>query len=361
MDGQQVLSKLDYCLIFIGCKVFKVNRMQRFFNYLFRFLVYLNISLLLAVLITKFDAARYLVWMRFALVFLAPATMHTMLTLRLEKIRHLVNSIVDTLSTSGRRSVCRQSLVFVAINVAFVALDLAFHLMSYYGQVDGHHNEKYFVWKNLDIEWYQIVAILVVSIIADATIVRRWVLVIVSLYSVVLISWSKCHGELISAGTVISVINPELCDNLIKKKKQLQALKTEFNDCFAVFPLLILSTLFLESSGLFMRVRYDGMNLSNMVRLALYAINMTLTIFLVLLAINVQRNELIGNQQVIGDWRLRLACVTDSDVKTDFKETFNYYKPLDAILFDLDRTLFLGFAGSLITFTVMTLQFKGSE
>ncbi|KAI1296551.1 hypothetical protein HDE_04793 [Halotydeus destructor] len=222
----------------------------------------------------------------------------------------------------------------------------------------GHQPEKYFIGKSFNDDWYEKEFILVLSIISDATLIRRWVLVIVSLYTVALISWSKAHSEAISIGTAIKVLSPELCESLIKMKKQLNVLKSEFNDCFAIFPLLILSGLFLESSGLIQSINVDGVSLTNLARLVMYTANMLLTVFLVILAIKVQRAELQGNQLLIADMRSRLAPVVDAEVKAEFKRAFKEYQPLDAILFDLDRSLFLGFAGSLVSFTVMVLQFK---
>ncbi|KAI1294172.1 hypothetical protein HDE_06134 [Halotydeus destructor] len=281
-----------------------------------------------------------------------PLTVEWYLISRSKHIRAVLDRFVSTLGAHKKQLLRKYSIASLVCCCFFVTCDIAIHLM-WYIQLDYENHNDVILDAVQDSTWQQ--AVLILLAYMNITLTRRWIITTANLYVIALISWSIAFSEDVEARKSVILLDETACLDLIKLKKRFDKLKKQFNDCFAIFLFLIFAAMFIESSSLIILLKFNGFSWMNIARICFYTINMTALVMLVVAIMRIEEKESSQYQSLIEDWRSRLVDVR-TDIKEDFSDTFSRRKPLDAIFFEIDKSLFLKFASSLATITVMIVQ-----
>ncbi|KAI1295532.1 hypothetical protein HDE_05522 [Halotydeus destructor] len=185
---------------------------------------------------------------------------------------------------------------------------------------------------------------------------KQWYLVSVLIYIVNLIQWSM--AETIFIAQLADRRNAHQISAIIKRRQLLNNVKRHFNDVFCPFPLIWLTSLFLQSSGLILNMqgRPDSIEYYRLIVYGLEAIFMVVILGLVIFLENRNKEAM---RKLLSELDLFNRPATDLAELQDWfklKDCMNENVELHAMLFKLDRSLILGFIGSLITFSVMFVQ-----
>ncbi|KAI1290188.1 hypothetical protein HDE_08968 [Halotydeus destructor] len=186
---------------------------------------------------------------------------------------------------------------------------------------------------------------------------KHWVIIMSSLYCVVLASWSATNQHFMASAMLAGRLSDEQCITLMRKRQQFNNLKRRINQHFAWFPFLFFASLFIESAGVIMHVR-KRIDFSNTEKLVVLSNNLVFTMVTLIVAITVHERDSDADRiYLAGTWK-HLALVKDSNVRRSFRKAFSEEIPFTAILFVMNQTVLLEFLSSLISFTVMLIQFN---
>ncbi|KAI1294166.1 hypothetical protein HDE_06133 [Halotydeus destructor] len=290
--------------------------------------------------------------MRAIVVYLMPLAVQTYLIFRSRQIATFLYNSVTTLSVGKKQLLQKYSVASLGFHVCFIAFDLVLDVFWYLGFDYEKHDDV--IFRLTEDKTYQLTAF-VITAFTYAALTRRWILVTANIYFIALISWSTSLFETMEVMKRCHFLDRKVCSNLISMKKRYDSLKKQFNHTFAILLFLIFAALFIESSSLLILLKMKGFTVLNMIRVGLYAVNMVMLVSLVVFIIHVEAKESSGYESLLDDWRLRLVDV-DIAMKENLDDVFNKREPLSAIFFTIDKPLFLNFASSLATITVMIVQ-----
>ncbi|KAI1295859.1 hypothetical protein HDE_05267 [Halotydeus destructor] len=210
------------------------------------------------------------------------------------------------------------------------------------------------------LPWYHKVFYLYLDIIHRPLFEQHWIQVSVILYSVYMLA-------IYFAETSLIVEPHKMADKgylrkTAAQKMTLMELNGRLNRHLSWLPLLWFAMIFLQSCGLILHLKQGVTDPNNVRRLIQFSCEMFFAFAGLALAIKVTSGLRLHTKANMA----KLVFAEDDSCgqhcsHLKFMHTLNQNGDFDGVLFTLDRPLVLGFAGSLITFTVMFIQFNQSS
>ncbi|KAI1309138.1 hypothetical protein HDE_00187 [Halotydeus destructor] len=147
--------------------------------------------------------------------------------------------------------------------------------------------------------------------------------------------------------------------SILKRKQQLNDIKRRFNDVLSPFPLIWLTSVFLQSSGLIIYITDDKDDNENVYRLWIYAAELVCIAAVLGVVILLDNWNKESDRRSLVELDLLNQPARDSNGLQDWirlRECVTEHVQFHAVIFNIDTSMILGFAGSLVTFTVMFVQ-----
>ncbi|KAI1278441.1 hypothetical protein HDE_14395 [Halotydeus destructor] len=356
MDAAHVFSTPDKLAATLGAKLFINNLTFTAMAFVSRIAcVAATIYWLIYLRITD---QHLMMRIRLLSIILFPVASGYLLNTKSARIRNLKSQLLELMSNEQQKKMAQYCSIGLS---AYVVGVLAFSSFKIYCQLDMTCSKKFIenglFWLDRGPRWYDVIAMLA-RVVDDTLRMKFWVSVVALVYVSILKAWSMANSRFMGMALMKSKLTRTECLSLISMRQRMCVLKMQFNDTMSIFPLLLLSSLFLESSGLIAQLQ--RLTLQSLPKLAWrtvsYMINLSVITGLVLVAIKVQEAEKDMNEKMLTDSHTKLAEVEDMRLAMKFERVFETQAPISAILFQLNEGLFLAFLGSLVSFTVMFLQ-----
>ncbi|KAI1285696.1 hypothetical protein HDE_11621 [Halotydeus destructor] len=273
------------------------------------------------------------------------------------KINHMLTEFVRMMTIEQNLKIKKYSLYILIGYVA--ALGLAYN--SFTAQSYSSQEAKSGIaWSYEDFRWYHLLLVILTRNVNQVLFSTQWIYMGLSSYCITLLCWSFANSQLNRAVIKLGNLNDGHCSKLVQMKQHMNHLKERFNEVFGIVPLVCLGSLFVESTGVILLISYEGFgDERNWLLVGLYTLNTVLCLINLVIVRKVQRQEQEEHGQVFKNWWHNSVEIKNGELKYTFKKVFGPTVPLSAILFKLDETIILGYAGSLITFTVMFIQLQG--
>ncbi|KAI1290189.1 hypothetical protein HDE_08969 [Halotydeus destructor] len=342
--ADDTFSYVDALLFMFGIKIFCIDARIKLCNCIISFIV------ITATLYTFYDDYMYnadlsaVQLMRKVSIRVFPLTAHLIVAVKMSSLRQTINDIVQRIPLDQKRKIRNRSLIFV---MAYATFSLFLFYINFYAWDYDYADEM--SWYSISGEYVNVAIYCLTG--------KHWVITMSSLYCVVLASWSAASQHFMASAMMAGQLSEEQCITLMRKRQQFNNLKRRINQHFDWFPFLFFASLFIESAGVIMHVR-KSIDLSNTEKLVVLSINLVCTMVTLIVAIVVhERDSEADRMYLAGTWK-HLALVKDFNVRLSFRKTFSEEIPFTAILFVMNQTVFLGFLSSLISFTVMLIQFN---
>ncbi|KAI1294171.1 hypothetical protein HDE_06135 [Halotydeus destructor] len=344
MDAGSTFAAIDLLLMLNGGKIFITHHLQSILNYSFRCFVLCSMTLVLIKMVSEQRNMKTVAWIRTFSDLPIPLIVYTFLIWRSTSIRQLLEDILQSATLKTKYVLRRYSVICFTIHIIFMTIDATMKI-HWYCNLDRKHLAN-------PVDHATILAV----VFLDIVLMRRSYFIAASIYAIALQAWYLSLKDNLMTKSILTSLDDPACQCLLSMKNRFDGLKKRFNDRFAIFLLLLFSAMFLESSGLLIVLRFEELT-TNVSRLALHALRLLQLVAVMTLIIKVQAQELKLYKQLIHNWRSRLVEVS-RDTREILQETFTPSEPLDAILFTIDKSLVLNFGASLMSFTVMVIQFK---
>ncbi|KAI1303027.1 hypothetical protein HDE_02480 [Halotydeus destructor] len=209
-------------------------------------------------------------------------------------------------------------------------------------------------WTNVSPEcqsWYHAVYASVPQITLCCIFIPSSFMISAMLYLVILLSLTKLEENLILTTQTL-----ECYEKSIEQQLDLNCLKSQFNDSVNTFPLLWFSSLFMQSSGLILYLRDGTIGIFALWRIACFIVHLFITTVLLVNVILAQRRTKARQKRILDNLPVDKMDVQLFAHQTKFVRVISERIEYDAILFKLDESVILAFAGALVTFTVMFTQ-----
>ncbi|KAI1300226.1 hypothetical protein HDE_03580 [Halotydeus destructor] len=211
-------------------------------------------------------------------------------------------------------------------------------------------------WEVSERKWYHEPFILASSF-SSSVYDCQWILIALSLYHVTFSCWSTANAELLKRAIEQGQLDDGQCLFLTQEKQTLNRMKIRFNQCFQHIPLLLMSSLFVQTTGMILSIMHRGMSSNNNLLMTIqYVFHSSLVLLTVSFVCAQRRQERDDIEDLFSGWWKKSIGIRNTELKESFKEVFKRNISLSAILFDFDEKLVLGYGASLISFTVMFLQ-----
>ncbi|KAI1300265.1 hypothetical protein HDE_03446 [Halotydeus destructor] len=354
MDVETVYGLVEKLHVLFGVSIFGNYKKL---SYAIRFIIW-TLALYTAILnVQHHEEVPLVQCFRSWSMIILPLVNQVLLIIKSPKIRCLLTALEDLSSDSQGKRLRKYSLipviVYVVVFVFLSSIDVYWYTLS----PDMEEDINSFIpWQIDTLEWHHTLIVVITYTIFNSMFLRQWITLVVTIYCITLISWSLANADLMTYGISLHKMNTDQCARLIRQKRNLLRLKKTFNRDFGIFPLLIFSALFLESSGLILLLREHGIDSDNLGRISSYLTNALLVILLLKVVTYVQEQEVEYNDNLLELWWIKTSSINDSRLISAFKDTFEISHPLTAILFVLHEPILLCFTSSLIGFTVMFIQ-----
>ncbi|KAI1278474.1 hypothetical protein HDE_14398 [Halotydeus destructor] len=359
MKAENVLVYVDHLQFLFGYKLFIKGWKQRLIQYSIRVIsCFIAIYWLIDEFTHHMPTDRVMLSVRNVSLYVYPTLAAIPIMVKSNRLVFVMTQLVDLLSERQKIQFKRRSIVCV---VLYVTIGITLLTIKIYGLCRNDFAEltnfttRDWLWKVDDIKWYHTLYAFMFVTIEDCFHEKQSVTVLVSLYCSSLIIWSTANSRFMEFAINKPLVNAEDCLSMINNKQLLNDLKRQLDDLLSSIPLMILTALFLRSTGLIMRLQVH-VSLTDVYRISAYLSNALLTVAMIMIVVYIQRFEESLNNKLLLDWHIRLVGVKDDRIVMKFNQTFSSGVKMTAILFPLDESLFLGFVGSLLTFTVMFLH-----
>ncbi|KAI1292486.1 hypothetical protein HDE_06926 [Halotydeus destructor] len=168
--------------------------------------------------------------------------------------------------------------------------------------------------------------------------------------------WSMADTEMSRHAVISKTLSHDEAIHLVKTKRYIHQLKKEFESAFAIFPFICSASIFSESTGIVMFMIHEAIDIG-LVRLSISGINVIMICAFLLVVDHIQSAEKERNQLIVDKSWDQLSGV-NFEVGHRVRAMFSQWTPLTAIFFQLDSTVILSLAGSLVSFTIMLLQLR---
>ncbi|KAI1295530.1 hypothetical protein HDE_05521 [Halotydeus destructor] len=352
MEPELTFGFLNLVLVTYGAAIFMKSRAMHVINWVFMsfFAVFAIISVITIEISSTHEHALHLI--RRLAINLSPLISQVLLICKRNQIKQLTIQLFSCLTEFYKRKIRNITVLVASVYFAILGLHAGFLIgFTEYHPVDMSIFNA--TIKASDMKWYH--NVLDGFQYAHIPLKKQWFLVSVMIYIVNLFQWSMAE----------TVFNTELARKqdvkhisaIIKSKHRLNNVKRHFNEVLSPFPLIWLTSLFLQSSGLLLYLTEPDKN--DFYRLFVYAVEAIWVVAVLSLVILMENRSKESTRKMLEELDLFNRPVGDSNGLQDWirlRECMTENVEFHAMLFNLDRSLILGFIGSLITFSVMFVQ-----
>ncbi|KAI1289557.1 hypothetical protein HDE_08955 [Halotydeus destructor] len=353
MEFRKIFAFIDDLLIVYGAKMFISRRFIACLNYSMRWLFYIVSINEIGMIVHFRNNWSFMQFIRQLSINGFPLIAQLMLTFKTPQIRRLAVTLISQLAPEHQQRIFKYSVGSLIAYILFTVY-VMYSIFSMYISVGDPRDVL--LWPTAKVFWYHQLAAYVEQFFFSLS-SKQWLGVMATLYCLVLHSWSLSCQRLSAAAMTVRQLDQAKCQTLIKQKQRLNNLKTEFNEHFSWLPFLFFTSLFTDAAGIIMHLRVEGIDYNNSMRLIAFTVNLIATVITLTVAIKANTtNERVDRKYLQEAW-FQLDGVDDIKLLAAFKDAFSEKIPLSAILFNLDQSIALGFMSSLISFTIMFLQF----
>ncbi|KAI1278417.1 hypothetical protein HDE_14396 [Halotydeus destructor] len=325
MKVDEVISVIDNLQLIFGYKLFVKHWWEHVLQISLRILNYMiAIYWLVEEWINWRKTDKIMLIVRDLSLFMFPILAAIPIIVNAKNLRFWIQQVVKMLTGRQRKRFRDHSLICL---MTYSGIGLTLLAIKVYEIVKVDHEtldrfvRSNWIWKIDNITIYHRVCAFMMTITEDSFHEKQSVTVLVSLYCSLLILWSMANSAFMNFAIKKTIISREDCLSLISVKERLNGLKTQLDEMVAIVPLLILSALFCQSTGLIMKLQ-GRFTWNDVYRLTAYFVNLILTIAMLVTVIKVQREDEMLNSKLVSDWHLKLHTVKDDRVVLKFTQTF---------------------------------------
>ncbi|KAI1278419.1 hypothetical protein HDE_14393 [Halotydeus destructor] len=286
----------------------------------------------------------------------SPVAIHVLLTYKISQVRQLMEAIVNMMTQKQRRQFKKLTVNCIVAYAISVGVSCAIEVAECLELIREASVDQMFVEHVATVQFYHLIYI-AITVLNQCFFGKQTLILVGCIYSSVLYAWSMANTRLLKQVVTNEPLKIEQVVSSIRAKQTIQGLKDQFESLFSIFPLLILSRVFVESSGLIIAGSYLGFaKPSSWSRFTSFIADLLSALFVIRIAIDVQETETRWKSRALRDWDMQLSLVENPRLVKKFCQTFKVVTQLTAILFPLDKSIYLGFASSLVSFTIMFVQ-----
>lgn len=359
---------IDSYLLVFGVKVYRNHWIVKVINNLFFVLYAYDIVATNWIAIVKPDE-KMTFWSRSSYSLYLLSSLFTQLLMRSKRTR--IIKLVDKVNRMMTKGVRRRLLFAVALAVSMQLVSIIGSLYFWYSRVIAEGFERgiprdmlqFYWWTDIYTRPYKLIMMFFYGYRAIAR--DQWALMssLVYCYFAVAIEISK--QNILAAFKQYRKYNAANIKESLQTLRHVDQLKRKFNDIFNVFPLLSFGFLFISMAGYIqLVVTLYRASTSFLVSLA-YIVGFTKDLVL-LFAVNCIVTRYTDHTSTICDSltsrlydRVSTTDPNQSHMTSLLLHELQTRIPYDAAgLFTLDRSMFLGFVGGVVSFTVMILQLQ---
>ncbi|KAI1278490.1 hypothetical protein HDE_14394 [Halotydeus destructor] len=356
MNAATVFGNVDALLIFLGAKIYVKSKAIKYLNCSARVFVYASFMSKVLWLFISLNRMPMTIKVYTLTEIVSPVASHIFLTCKMSQVRQLMDEIVNMMTHKQRRQLKKLTVNCLTAYAISVGVLCTIEALKCLEMIREASVDQMFIGHVATAHFYHGIYIAITEL-NQCFFGKQTLILVGCIYSSVLYAWSMANTRLMKQIVTNEPLKIEQVVSSIRAKQRIQDLKERFESLFSIFPLLILSRVFVESSGLIIAGSYLGFaKPSSWSLVASYIADLLSALLVIKIATDVQGTETKWKSRVFRDWDIQLSLVENPRLVKKFCNTFKVATQLTAILFPLDKSVYLGFASSLVSFTIMFVQ-----
>ncbi|KAI1295865.1 hypothetical protein HDE_05269 [Halotydeus destructor] len=356
MDVSFVLSSLDWYFLLIGTKLIRPRRAHRAIR-----LIILALTLIYGIYDTALNIRSGILSrsifksVRFFTRSVFPCLVQIILAMESDQLKQLLEDMLYDIKKQyviKLRRICRSS---VSIILLCSLVTLIMRIWTFNIGSDERVLKTLFV-EDESILFYHRLIYYYLELIHIPLFEQQWIPVSGILYCIFVMAWY--YNELSFTVNESNMADSRSRIQLIERKTALNSFKERINAKLSWLPFLWFTLMFLQTSGMILHLKDGGVGSINNRRRLVLTIMENASVFVVLMIVIKLESRIakLSNKNVL---QVLASDIPSSSHRERLIRLLEGRTEFDGMLFRLNRSLVLGFVGSLITFTVMFLQLQG--